>query len=398
LGILSGLKVVDACYGGAGPLLTQLLADMGPDMVRIDVADDQARKQQGYQVRLRGRRSLRLDYGKDEARSVLERLARTADVLISEPGLDGRNPVPWSWPELEAMNPRLVYCRITAYGDEGPAVEPPNPQSWGGFKGWAHDHIVAARYGVYEQAGWREGPTYLTAPVPSLGAALLSMQAIGSALYVREKTGRGQEVSTSLLAGSLAYRPGIVRAAIELPLPDPGLFSRSPLGGAPFYSIYECGDGNWLHFGCLTIQFQQRAMKAIGLDAELTALGFGQGRQAAPKIREQVIGLITARMKERSFAAWAALFEEQDIPHAPSQWTEDLLDDPQVKHEGMIVAYVDPVAGLMEQMGPSILFEGAPAQQPSPAPLPGQDSDAICRELGFSEAEVAGLRAAGAVS
>ncbi len=164
-------------------------------------------------------------------------------------------------------------------------------------EGWAHDHLVAARYGVYEQAGWREGPTYLTAPVPSLGAALLSLQAIGSALYVREKTGRGQEVSTSLLAGSLAYRPGIVRAAIELPLPDPGLFSRSPLGAAPFYSIYECGDGNWLHFGCLTQPFQQRAMKAIGLAEELTALGFGQGRQAAPEVREQVIGLITARMK-----------------------------------------------------------------------------------------------------
>jgi len=387
VGILSGLEVVDATYGMAGPLLTQLLADMEPRMVRVDAPNDGVRKQQGYQVRLRGRRSIVLDRSRPESRAVLERLARGADVLISEPALDGVNPLPWSWPELEAMNARLVYCRITGYGDEGPETE-----------GWAHDHLVAAKYGVYDQPGWRDGPTYLAAPIPSLGAALLSLQAIGSALYVREKTGRGQEVTTSLLAGSLAYHPGFVRATIERPLPDPGLMGRSPLGAAPFYSIYECGDGNWLHFGCLTQQFQQRAIRAIGLADQLTALGFGQGRQAPPETREQVIGLITARMKEKSFAEWAAAFEEQDIPHAPSQWTEDLLDDPQVRHEGLVITVDDPVDGMMEQMGATVVFDDAPAPPPAPAPLPGQHTDEICREIGFDEAGIRALRTSGAIA
>ncbi|HXH23031.1 MAG TPA: CoA transferase [Dehalococcoidia bacterium] len=387
MGILSGLRVVDVTRGTAGPLLTQLLADMGPDMVRVESVDDNARKQQGYQVRLRGRRSVLADLARAAGQHVLERLVRRADVLVSEPALDGVNPVPWQWPELEAMNPRLVYCRITGYGDEGPEAGRP-----------VHDHLIAARYGVYDQPGWREGPTYLTAPVPSLGAALLSLQAIGSALYVREKTGRGQEVTTSLLAGSLAFHPGFVRASIERPVPDLGLMARSPLGAAPFYSIYECGDGNWLHFGCLTQEFQQRAMKAIGLEEELKALGFGQGRQAPPETREQIIALIAARMKEKSFAEWAALFEEQDIPHAPSQWTEDLLDDPQVRHEGLVLTLDDPHAGPMEQMGPAIVFEGAPEGPPRPAPLPGQHTDEVLRELGFADSEIAAMRAAGAVA
>jgi crotonobetainyl-CoA:carnitine CoA-transferase CaiB-like acyl-CoA transferase len=387
MGILSGIKVVDATYGMAGPLLTQLLADMGPDIVRADIEPDPARKQQGYMVRLRGRRSLQFDFSRPESKAVLEHLVRWADVFIAEPGQDGANPLPWTWTELEAMNPRLVFCRMTATGDDGPDAD-----------ALPADHLIAAKYGVYEQAGWRDGPTYLTAPIPSLGAALLSLQAIGNALYVREKTGRGQEVTTSLLAGTLAYRPGIVRAEKELELSDPALFAaRSPLGAAPFYSIYECADGKWLHFGCLTQQFQQRAMKAIGLEQELTALGFGQGRQAAPEVREQVIGLITGRMKERPFAEWAALFEEQDIPHAPSQWTEDLFEDPQVRHEGMIVSFDDPVVGRMDQMGPAIVFEGAPWEQPAPAPLPGQHTDAVCRDIGFSDGEIASLRAAGAV-
>jgi formyl-CoA transferase len=388
VGILTGLKVVDVTRGSAGLLLTQLLADMGPSMVRVDSPHDEVRKQQGYQVRLRGRRSIVLDLQHAGARGVLERLVQGADVLVSEPGLDGVDPVPWSWTDLETMNRRLVYCRITGYGDEGPDAGLP-----------VHDHLVAARYGVYDQPGWRDGPTYLTAPVPSIGAALLSLQAIAAALYVREKTERGQQVTTSLLAGSLAFHPGFVRASIERPVPDLGLAAaRSPLGAAPFYSIYECGDGNWLHFGCLTQQFQQRAMRAIGLEAELTALGFGQGRQAPPETREQVIALITARMKERSFADWAALFEEQDIPHAPSQWTEALLDDPQVRHEGLVVTVDDPVVGLMEQMGASIVFDDAPEGPPGPAPLPGEHSDAVCRDLGFSDADIASLRAAGAVA
>lgn len=386
MGVLTGLKVVDITRGAAGPLLTQLLADMGPDMVRVEFPDDRVRRQQGYQVRLRGRRGILIDPSMHGAREVLERLIRAADVLVSEPSLDGRQPVPWSWPELEAMNPRLVYCRINGYGDEGPDADR-----------WAHDHLVAASHGVYDQPGWRDGPTYLTAPIPSLGAALLALQAIGSALYVRERTGKGQEVSTSLLAGALAYQPGMIKAAVERPLFDPGLMGRSPLGAGPFYSIYECGDGKWLHFGCLTQDFQRKAMKAIDREQELTALGFPGGGPPDPSVRENVVATITARMKEKPFSEWAAIFESQDVPHAASQWTEDLLDDPQVRHEGLVIGVNDSRAGLMEQMGPAIVFGGAPAGLPGPAPLPGQHSDEVCRELGFSPDEIASLRRAGAI-
>jgi crotonobetainyl-CoA:carnitine CoA-transferase CaiB-like acyl-CoA transferase len=312
---------------------------------------------------------------------------RWADVIVTEPSIDGQYPLPYGYSEIGALNPRVVLCRISGYGDEGPLAD-----------SWHHDHLVAARYGVYDQPGWREGPTYLTAPVPSLGAALLAFQAIGSALYVREKTGRGQEVATSLLAGALAFQPGMINASVSRALPDTGLVSRSPFGAAPFYSIYECGDGNYLHFGCLTQEFQRNAMKAIGLEDELTALGFGSARQADPSVRDQVISLITARMKEKPYAEWAAILEAADVPHAPAQWTEELLDDPQVRHEGLVVEIDDPIAGRTEQMGPTIVFEGAPYALPLPMPLPGQHTDEVCRELGFTTTEIEALRTAGAIT
>jgi crotonobetainyl-CoA:carnitine CoA-transferase CaiB-like acyl-CoA transferase len=102
-------------------------------------------------------------------------------------------------------------------------------------------------------------------------------------------------------------------------------------------------------------------------------------------------------MKEKPYAAWAALFEEMDVPHAPAQWTEDLLDDPQVKHERMVISVLDPLAGPMDQMGPTVTFDAHPWQQPGPAPRPGEHTDAICRELGIVPAEIEALRRAGAI-
>ncbi len=383
MAILANVRVIDVTYGIAGPLATQVLADQGAGIIRVD-APGAVRRQPDDLVRLRGRRSITVDCAKAEGQALIERLAAAADVLISEPGLDGRDPVERDYAGLSEKNPRLIYCRITGYGDEGPLAG-----------SWAHDHLVAARYGVYDQAGWRDGPTYLTAPVPSLGAGLLAVQAIGSALYFRERTGKGQEVTTSLLAGALAFQPGMISASVDRPMVNPALFGRSPLGAAPFYSIYECGDGNWLHFGCLTAQFQQQAIQATGLETELTDLGFGTPQ--AMENRQRIIEAITARLKEKPYAAWAALFEEMDVPHAPAQWTEDLLDDPQVKHERMVISVLDPLAGPMDQMGPTVTFEAHPWQQPGPAPRPGEHTDAICRELGIVPAEIEALRRAGAI-
>jgi crotonobetainyl-CoA:carnitine CoA-transferase CaiB-like acyl-CoA transferase len=103
-------------------------------------------------------------------------------------------------------------------------------------------------------------------------------------------------------------------------------------------------------------------------------------------------------MKEKPFAEWAAIFEEQDIPHAPSQWTEDLLGDPQVIHEDLIVHVDDPVVGPMDQMGKAVVFEDAPAPDPPPAPRAGAHTDAVLSSLGFAPAEIERLRASGAVS
>ncbi len=371
-------------YGTAGPLATQVLADMGPDMVRVDTPDDFVRRQQGSVVRLRGRRSIFVDPDAPAAGEVISRLIAWTDVLVTEPGIDSPLPLAADYVALSKLNRRIISSRITAYGDEGPLTDEP-----------PHDHLVAARHGVYDQPGWRDGPTFLAAPAPSLGAALLAVQAIGSALYVRERTGEGQEIRTSLLAGALAFQPGMINASVQRPIGDAGLLARAPFGAAPFYSIYACGDGNYLHFGCLTPEFQRRAVEALDLDKELGDLGFGT--PDGMKNRALIIETITARMRQRSYAEWAAIFEAADIPHAPAQWTEELIDDPQVRHMGLLVQIDDPEVGRTDQMGQTVHFRDAPWSKPRHRPLPGEHTDEICRLLGFNDSEIEQMKHAGAV-
>jgi formyl-CoA transferase len=377
MSLLSGVKIVDVTDGLAGPIATQVMADYGAEIVRVDRIG--ATRSASDLVRLRGRRSIAVDVATAEGRNLVERLVAAADVLLAETGLDAKLRFDVPYATLSQANPRLVYCRITGHGDDGPLVGAPS-----------HDHLIAARYGVYNQVGFREGPTYLTANVPSLGAGLLAVQGIGSALYVRERTGRGQEVSTSLLAGALAFQPGIMTASNPLGAPPPSALNRMPMGGQPFYSLYECADGQWLHFGCLSPAFQDNAIEAVNLRTEMSKLGFGTPQQADNVVR--IIETIAERMKTRSFAEWAETFEKADVPYARSQHTEEIMDDPQVAHAGLLQRFDDPTAGPMEQMGAVATLDSEEWQQVSPAPLVGHDTDSIASEAGYTTEQIEALR------
>jgi formyl-CoA transferase len=382
MGILSGVRIIDATYGSGGPPATQLLADFGAEIVRIDIPSVDMRRVPGNVVRLRGRRGIAVDLTNAASLPLLERLVAGADVLISEAGFDGAGTFPLDYKRLEAVNPRLVFCRITAYGDEGPQTGLP-----------ANDHLVAARYGIYDQPGWRPGPTFMVPPIASLGAGYLAVQAIGAALYARERSGRGQEVSTSLLAGSLAFRPGMVRVETA-----PSGLQRpayTAIGPMPFYSVYECGGGDFIHLGCLSVPFQKNAVKAMGLEEALADFPYSDAITTAE--RDAWSDIVAARLKEKTYAEWAALFEAHDVPHARAGWTEELLDDPQVRQQGLVVTIDDPLLGPVEQMGPVVAFSDEPYEAPRPAPLPGEHTDAVCSDLGLSNTEVTALRAAGAI-
>src|SRR5207237_1368057 len=134
MSLLSGIKIIDITDGLAGPIATQVLADYGAEIVRVDRIG--ATRSRSDVVRMRGRRSIAVDLNQAEGRALVERLVSTADVLLLETGLDARQRFDAAYETLAQANPRLVLCRITGHGDEGPLAGAPN-----------HDHLIAARYG-----------------------------------------------------------------------------------------------------------------------------------------------------------------------------------------------------------------------------------------------------------
>ena len=381
MGLLTGIRIVTLLEGIAGPLLVQLLADQGADVVLVETPG--TRRQPSDLVRLRRCRSVVVDCGTPEGESLVRRLCGTADVLLLEAGVAGRMRLSTPPDELAAAYPRLVVCRITGYGDAGPLADAP-----------AQDHLVAARSGLYSQPGWRPGPTFLTLPVPSVGAALLALQAIGSALYARERTGRGQVVSTSLLAGSLANQPGIIWSDGQAVAGSP--LARGPLGYMPLYRLYECADGEWIHLGCLSAQFQQRAVHLFGIEAEVAVLE-AKGLTVLEH-QQAMIDLVAGVIQREAFATWSERLEQADVPYARAQHTSDLLDDPQVLHQGLRITVDDPRVGAMEQMAGTLALSGEVWTAPAPAPEPGQHTANVCRELGLTPADIAARMSRGVVA
>jgi crotonobetainyl-CoA:carnitine CoA-transferase CaiB-like acyl-CoA transferase len=263
-GVLDKLRVLDLSWGIAGPMVTMTLADHGADVTKIEPpGGDPFRGLSGYRVWGRGKRSAVLDLTDAEDRAAFLALAAHADLLVESfaPGTAQKLGIDYA--TLHALNPRLIYCSITAYGRDTRHAGRPG-----------YDALVAARTGLHwEQRGWpegavnhmagrpepfpdlevpyefvqgppRPGPVFPATHVPSLGAFFNALTAVSAALRAREVTGIGQWVETSLLQGAMASS-GAAWQRVENP--DTPMFDTWILGSKAPKGHFQCSDGNWIH-------------------------------------------------------------------------------------------------------------------------------------------------------
>jgi crotonobetainyl-CoA:carnitine CoA-transferase CaiB-like acyl-CoA transferase len=346
---LDDITVVDLTRGAAGAVATMFLADHGARVVRVIDGDAPALRGGGFRIWDRGKRLTRSSFGQPGGH--LEALIANADVII-EDYLPKDRPAALSFDALSAANPRLVACSITSYGEHGPYCnEPPI------------DDLVLARAGVLAGLpGFRGAPVHTVHPLPSTGAGLFAALGIAAALFERQSTSAGRQVATSLLAGALLYHPKVIAENLR-----PNTFQTNPYGSSPFYSVYECADGEWVQLGCVHIGFIARAAELMGIDGLLADPVFGKGHSPeTPEADSQLRAAIKAVMARRPYADWEADFEARDIPYARARTTEESLEDPQVRHNGMVVALDDPKVGRLEQMGVPIKLSATPGRADTP--------------------------------
>lgn len=349
---LTGYTVVDLTTGPAGAQCTQFLGDHGARVIRVIDGDDEAFRPGGFVIWDRGKECVRLDLseveigGEGPASEAYTRLLQCADVVVEDCPPSAREQRLLAYPRLRAVNPRLVACSITAYGKEGPWKDEP-----------AQDDLVLARMGILgSMPGFRPAPVHVVHPLPSVGACVLATLGIVGALYARETTGRGREVATTLMAGALLYHPKVTGEKLE-----PHTFQTHPSGSAPFYSNYECADGNWVQLGCVHAGFIGIAGRVLGITETLAEPRFGEGRAPVDDAADAALrGILTDIIRTKPYAVWALEFEEADVPYAPARWTAESMGDPQVQHNEMVLELDDPVFGTVAQTGIGLKLEETP--------------------------------------
>jgi len=349
---LDGITVLDLSTGPAAALATMFLSDMGARAMRAVGPAAPLFRDGGFTIWDRGKAAIDLDVTAGEAKTRLDALLPGVDILIEDFGPSAPEQALVERARLKQINPRLISVSITAYGKLGPLKDEP-----------PIDDLVLARSGVMGgMPGYRPAPVHVIHPLPSVGAALFACIGAAASLLAREETGRGRFVETSLLAGALLYHPKVVGDGIA-----PHVFQTHPAGSAPFYSVYECKDGNYIQLGCVHPGFIKTCAQLMDIADLVAEPRFLDGRGGeTPEDEQEMRDKLTGIMLTRTAADWAAAFEAADVPFAPARHAEESLEDPQVIHNGMVRELQDPKAGTVVQMGPPIHFTETEADPQGP--------------------------------
>jgi crotonobetainyl-CoA:carnitine CoA-transferase CaiB-like acyl-CoA transferase len=373
---LDGIRVVDCSGYIAGAYAGMMLADLGASVVKVEPLEGEAfRELPGFYAWNRGKQSIALNLKSPDGIAVVEKLVAGGDVFLENMRAGVADRLGLGYEKLSTINPRLVYCSVTAFGSTGPYADRP------GF-----DPLLQAMSGMMALQGFGGPPQYLRIAVNDYYTASLAAQAMITALFVRERTGRGQRVETSLLHGSLSFQSG---NTVE--------YAGKPTGfrPSPAYRLYEAGDGEWFFLACGNQPIWVRLCQALGWD-ELAH----DPRFASWLLRNDNAGALMPLLEERFRTEprdhWLALLAEHDVPAAPVQTlTEFMANDPAVRHHDLVREYDHPELGRLRMLGQPIMFSDTPARDPGRPPTLGEHTDAILRELGYDDAAMADLRTKG---
>ncbi|HET7343629.1 MAG TPA: CoA transferase [Methylomirabilota bacterium] len=390
---LAGYRVLELAHLVAGPVCGLYLADMGADVVKIEAPGGGDASRTAYGTQLdgesavfitvnRNKRSVALDLARPQGRAAFERLVAGADVVLEayRGGVAERLGI--DWPRLSVINPRLIYCSLSAFGPEGPWRDKPGV-----------DMLVQAMGGLMAVMGEPDGPPVLCgAPVLDTIGALMAGQGVLTALLHRERTGQGQRVDVSLLNGTLlahAARLSIFLATGE----EPGRWGSGHPYIVPFQA-FEALDG-WVYVAVWVDRLWGPFCAAI----ERPALA-GEPRYATRADRrahrDELGALLAPIFKTRTVADWMARLEAHDVLCAPVNRYADLPHDPQIVASGMLVEQEHPRAGRFRTLDTPIRFSLTPGTRRAPAPALGEHTDEVLGEAGMTKEDIAALRRAGA--
>ena len=391
MAILDGIKVLELARVPPAEMPGMFLADYGADVLKIETpepgrqasAEDDRRT--AFAFVNRNKRSMTLNLKAPAGQEIFRKLAAEADIVIEgfRPGVMKRLGA--GYDDLKALNPRVIYCSLSGFGQDGPYRDYP-----------AHDMNYLSLGGVLNLIGEpdRKPVIPLNLVADYAGASLHGTLGIVLALYARERTGRGQQVDVSYLdttVSLLAATPNMRFFFSDGLAPRRG---EGFLGGSyPYYAIYETRDKKLLTIGCTEPWLWENFCKAIGKPEFVKyARKADQFVRAANAEEERARNDIEAIIRTRDRDEWYDILVKADVCVGKVYDVEEMVADPQINHRQMIVETQHPKVGKVKQFGIAIKLSDTPGSIRSAAPLTGEHTEEVLRSLGLDAEKIAALR------
>jgi len=391
-GPLNGYRIVDVTQMISGPMATMILADQGADVIKVEppstgdltraLAGRRHKMSPTFAVANRNKRSVVIDLKQPRGVDLLKRMVARADLFVQNfrPGTADRMGIGEA--ALRGVKPDLVYVSISGFGETGPYVHKRT-----------YDPVIQALSGLASiQADPESGrPKMLRVIVPDKVTALTAAQAMTAALLARERSGTGQHVRLAMLDAVIAFIWPESMAAYTFTGPEKAI-TRPPNTRD---LVFQTADG-YITCGAVSDSEWEGLCRALGRPEWLQDDRF---KTPAGRVRyaDARLELTAEVLKTRSSADWLARLDAQQVPCAPILTRDELLTDPQVAANRMIVENIHPSAGPMRQPRPAARFGHTPAELRAFAPNLGQHTDEVLHETGFSSDEIITLREAGVI-
>jgi crotonobetainyl-CoA:carnitine CoA-transferase CaiB-like acyl-CoA transferase len=383
---LEGIRVLELSQFLPGPHLTMMMADHGAEVIKVEPPSGEPVRQVGlrqnghsvwFRNTHRNKRCIVLNLKLDAAREAFLRLAAQADVIVEafRPGVVDRLGI--GYDAVRAINRRIVYCSISAFGQTGPAAHKP-----------AHDIAVQAEAGLVSVNLGQDGqPAMPNLPAADMAASLMALSGILMALLRRETTGQGDHLDVAMYDALLAWTPNVMG--------PPFAESRAPVvkderswGGGSFYQLYTTADGQTLALGGAEHKFVENLLNALQRPDLIAAALQPPGPAHAP-----VRAYLREAFASRTLAAWTEFLNALDVAWSPVRSLHEAVTSPLAAARGMVV---EQPAG-QRHLGIPIKFRDEPGVLDGRLDELGASTDAVLRECGYSEQQLDALRVAGAI-